>query len=229
MIIHFTNDFNVIKLILTSQSFKLSYCGEYFSDKEGKIISNSAHPMVSFSDYDDSELNKKHITYGRYGVALSKKWAIANGLSPVNYVEKNSPVAEGLVSLLKARQKNTIPVSLRLSIIQLKCFTKHVYGFNSYFDDPNFYFKSENEWRFVPSLKQIDRNRISENHSTYIKNKDKYNKRLEKYPLRFAIDDIVFIYVTSELERDEIIRMTTLSPHQVKISSWEYKPYKKTI
>lgn len=105
MIIHFTNNFNIIKSILTSHSFKLRYCGEYFSDKKGKIISNSAHPMVSFSDYDDSELNKKRITYGKYGVALSKKWAIANGLSPVNYVEKNSPVAEGLVSLLKARQK----------------------------------------------------------------------------------------------------------------------------
>lgn len=229
MIIHFTNDFNIIKSILTSHSFKLRYCGEYFSDKEGKIISNSAHPMVSFSDYNDSELNKKRITYGRYGVALSKKWAIANGLSPVNYVEKNSPVAEGLVSLLKARQKNTIPDSLRLPIIQLKCFTKHVYGFNSHFDDPNFYFKSENEWRFVPSLKQIDKNRISENFSTYKKNKDKYNKRLEKHPLRFAIDDVVFIYVTSEIEQNEIIRMTSLPSSQVKISTWKYKPYKKTF
>ena len=229
MIIHFTNNFNIIKSILTSHSFKLRYCGEYFSDKEGKIISNSAHPMVSFSDYDDSELNKKRITYGKYGVALSKKWAIANGLSPVNYVEKNSPVAEGLVSLLKARQKNTIPDSLRLPIIQLKCFTKHVYGFNSYFDDPNFNFKSENEWRFVPSLKQIDKNRISENFSTYKKNKDKYNTRLEKDPLRFTNDDVVFIYVTSEIERNEVIRMTSLPSSQVKISTWEYKPYKKTF
>jgi len=198
----------------------LSYCGEYFSDKEGKVVSSSAHPMVSFSDYNDEELDSKDITYGGYGVALSKKWAVDNGLSPVNYVEKNSPVAQGLVSLLKARQKNIIPISLRLPVIQLKCFTKHVYGFNSYFNEPDFYFKAENEWRFVPSLKQIGGNRISENFSTYSKNPGRYNKRLEKYPLRFELTDIVFVYVKSDRERNIVIASTGLPDFQVKINSW---------
>jgi hypothetical protein len=179
--------------------------------------------MVSFSDYSDEELHTKFITYGGYGVALKKSWALERGLSPVNYVEKNSPVAQGLVSLLKARQRKRIPSSLRLPIIQLKCFTKHVYGFNSKLNEPSFDFKAENEWRFVPSLKQIAGNRISENFSTYDKNPQKYNKRLENHPLRFACPDIAFVYVKSEIERNEIISQTGLPASKVKIKLWKEK------
>lgn len=182
-----------------------------------------AHPMVSFSDYSDEELPSKCITYGGYGVALNKEWAVSNCLNPVNYVEKNSPAAQGLVALLKARQRHQIPSSLRLPIIQLKCFTKHVYGFNSYFSEPNFDFKAENEWRFVPSTKQIGGNRISENFSTYNKNRQKYNKRLESYPLRFDLSDIQFVYVKSESERCKIISTTGLPKSKVKLKSWQEK------
>lgn len=93
MIIHFTRKFETLHSILSSCSFRLSYCAEYFGDKSGKVISRAAHPMVSFSDYSDEELSMKHITYGGYGIALNKKWAVENRLSPVNYVEKNVSVA----------------------------------------------------------------------------------------------------------------------------------------
>ncbi|MEL0639543.1 abortive infection system antitoxin AbiGi family protein [Pseudoalteromonas aliena] len=223
MIIHFTRKFDYLKSILSFCSFRLSYCGEYFGDNTGKVISRAAHPMVSFSNYNDEELHTKIVTYGGYGIAIKKSWAVEHGLSPVNYVEKNSPVAQGLVSLLKARQNKKIPSSLRLPIIQLKCFTKHVYGFNSKFNEPSFDFKAENEWRFVPSLKQIGRNKISENFSTYDKNQQKYNKRLEKYPLRFSLTDIAFVYVKSEIERNEIITQTGLLASQVKLRLWVEK------
>lgn len=223
MIIHFTRKFETLYSIVTSCSFRLGYCAEYFGDKSGKVISRAAHPMVSFSDYSDEELSTKHITYGGYGIALSKKWAVENRLSPVNYVEKNSPVAQGLVSLLRARQENTIPKSLRLPIIQLKCFTKHVYGFNSYLNEPNFDFKAENEWRFVPSIKQVGGNRISENFSTYQNNRQKYNQRLEKFPLRFTHSDIAFVYVNSAVEINELLAATGLPKSKIKFSSWQEK------
>ncbi|WP_444939042.1 abortive infection system antitoxin AbiGi family protein [Microbulbifer sp. JMSA002] len=223
MIVHFTREFEHLCSILSSRSFRLSYCGEYFGDKTGKVISRAAHPMVSFSDYSDVELLTKVVTYGGYGVALTKNWALNQGLSPVNYVEKNSPAAQGLVSLLKARQRKIIPSTLRLPIIQLKCFTKHVYGFNSYFNESNFDFKAENEWRFVPSRKQIGGNRISENFSTYDKNRDKYNKRLEKYPLRFSYSDVAFVYVKTEPERQRILTLAHLPECKVKLKRWKEK------
>lgn len=223
MIIHFTKEFEDLQSILKSRSFRLSYSGEYFGDSEGIVISRAAHPMVSFSDYNDEDLPTKHITYGGYGIALNKTWALENGLSPVNYVEKKSPVAQGLVALLKARQRKTVPSSLRLPIIQLKCFTKHVYGYNSHLKKRNFDFKAENEWRYVPTKKQIGGNLISENFSTYDKNRDKYNKRLEPYPLKFSDTDIAFVYVKLEAERNEIITSTNISGDKVKLMSWEEK------
>jgi len=223
VIIHFTRKFEYLQAILASSSFKVMYCGEYFGDKTGKVISRAAHPMVSFSEYPDKELHSKYVTYGGYGIALEKEWATKNGLSPVSYVEKNSPAAQGLVALLKARQSHLIPNSLRLPIIQLKCFTKHVYGYNSYFKEHEFDFKAENEWRFVPTRKQIGGNRISENFSTYEKNRDKYNKRLEKYPLRFELSDIAFVYVESEIERQNVISDFGLEESKVKIRPWKEK------
>lgn len=220
MIIHFTPDFKNLQSILSSCSFRLSYCGEYFGDNTGKVISRAAHPMVSFSAFSDEELNGKVVTYGGYGVGITKDWASKQGLSPVNYIDENSPAAQGLNALLKARQTGLIPSNLRLPIMQLKCFTKHVKGFNSYLKVANFSFESEREWRFVPSKAQIGGNRISENYSTYKKNKDKYNNRLAKYPLRFSYEDISYVYVKTEAERQNIIQMTGLPEIKVKIKLW---------
>ncbi|WP_305462232.1 abortive infection system antitoxin AbiGi family protein [Photobacterium leiognathi] len=190
----------------------VKYCGEYFGDSSGKVISRVAHPMVSFSDYDHKELSLKKITYGGYGIALKKTWARENNLSPVNYVEKNSPAAQGLISLLRARQRGKLPPELRLSVIQLKCFTKHVSGKNSHFKIDNFDFKAENEWRYVPSKSQIGGNKISENFSTYNKSKDKYNSRLKPYSLKFNNLDIKYIYVQNSAEREYLIHNLGLSP-----------------
>ncbi|HCI0085450.1 TPA: hypothetical protein PCG41_005551, partial [Klebsiella pneumoniae] len=124
--------FKKLTSIISSSSFLLRYCGEYFGDKRGAIVSRAAHPMVSFSEYEHNELHNKTVTYGGYGIALKKSWAVRNGLTPVNYIEKNSPVALGLIALLRSRQLGSLPKSLRLPVIQLKCFTKHVYGYNSH-------------------------------------------------------------------------------------------------
>ncbi|MBD2801632.1 hypothetical protein ID854_14550 [Xenorhabdus sp. M] len=221
MIIHFTDKFNNLKSIISSKSFLLNYCGEYFGDKKGNVVSRAAHPMVSFSDYSDNDLPSKTITYGSYGIALHKDWAKFNGLSPVNYIEKNSPAALGLIALLRSRQVGTLPKHLRLPVIQLKCFTKHVYGYNSYFNDKDFDFKSENEWRFVPTKKQIGGNRISVNLSIYSKKKTKYNEKIKLYSLKFSLGDIKYIYVKNELERQQLISDFSLSQRQVKIATWK--------
>jgi hypothetical protein len=116
MITHFTNEFEKLLSIISTNSFQLKYCGEYFGDKNGKVVSNAAHPMVSFSGYDSFELPTRRITYGGYGISLHKNWALTKGITPVNYIEKNSPVALGLIALLRARQSNKLPKNLRLQL-----------------------------------------------------------------------------------------------------------------
>ncbi|KAF7763119.1 hypothetical protein PUND_b0454 [Pseudoalteromonas undina] len=222
MIIHFTKKFEFLSSIINSKSFRLKYCCESIGDKEGRIVSNAAHPMVSFSEFNDNDLEHKTITYGRYGIALKKDWARKLGIGPVLYVEKNSPAAKGLVSLLRARQNmDTLPDELRLPIIQMKCFTKHETGYNSWNGDENFCFKSENEWRFVPSKKQIGNRPISENYSTYKANEQKYNKQLLPHPLSFSEEDIECIYTNTLAEKEELISTFGMDERQIKISSWK--------
>ncbi|ENY3037297.1 abortive infection system antitoxin AbiGi family protein [Serratia marcescens] len=221
MITHFTNEFDKLLGIISSTSFTLGYCGEYFGDKNDKVVSNAAHPMVSFSGYEACELPKKNITYGGYGISLHKSWALKNGITPVNYIEKNSPVALGLIALLRSRQLKQLPNNLRLPVIQLKCFTKHVYGYNSYFKRNDYNFEYEKEWRYVPTTEQIEKNLISINFSAYKKRKDAYNERIKKFPLKFSLKDIICIYIQNESEKKKIISTFNLTEDQVIIAPWK--------
>ncbi|AYO39445.1 abortive infection system antitoxin AbiGi family protein [Serratia sp. P2ACOL2] len=221
MITHFTSEFEKLLCIISSNSFILGYCGEYFGDKNDKVVSNAAHPMVSFSGYDICELPTKIITYGGYGISLHKSWALKNGITPVNYIEKNSPVALGLIALLRSRQLKQLPNNLRLPVIQLKCFTKHVYGYNSYFNLNNYNFEYEKEWRYVPTTEQIKKNLISINFSAYKRRKDFYNAKIKKFPLEFSREDVRCIYIQSENERDKIMSIFSFTEDKVIMAPWK--------
>lgn len=222
MIIHFTKSIDIIESILSSKSFKLTYCTEYFGDYK-KIISNAAHPMVSFSEYTEDELPQNQITYGNYGIALSKEWAKKNNLNPVLYIEKNTMVAQGLKALLQARQNGEpdLPDELRLPIMQIKCFTKHVTGYNSYLNQDGFCFKNEKEWRYVPTKKDINNNNISIDRSKFLANKQYYNDKLNNFCLKFEINDIEKIFVKNESEVNKITCGFQIKNKIVKIAPWK--------
>jgi hypothetical protein len=222
-IIHFTSDFEKLKSIIVSQSLKLNYCKEdfYLGDKK---ISSAAHPMISFSEYEISTINDEKITYGRFGIALSQSWIEKHRIHPVLYIDKNSILANSLADLLKARRKNAktqLAPHVRLSIMTIKCFTKNAKGFNSYFNRPNFDFRKENEWRYVPTKKQIGGGLISQDRSKYMVNQDYYNKKLEPYSLKFGIKDIEWIFVESNEQLSEIIKLLPIEKQKVKLSNWQ--------
>lgn len=220
MLIHFTSDYGKISSILRSQYLLLKYCRETFSNTKSIIASSAAHPMVSFSNYDEDELIKTPITYGHFGIQFKWEWVKENNISPVIYMQNNSPAAEGLEALLNERKKNKLlSPKMRLAIMKLKCFTKNAVGNNSKVKDTDFDFTREKEWRFVPTLKQIDGNRISENRSTYDKCYDKYNTKIRSYPLKFKMADIDCIYI----EKDYLSRFSCDFPQlreKVKTSNW---------
>ena len=225
LIIHFTSEFNFLKSILTSNSLKVCFSCEDFIFN-GKYISKSAHPMISFSEYNPDEINSKKITYGNYGIGFSKEWSRNNKIGPVFYVEQSSLAAKGLKELLAARRKTNnekLPGKIRLAIMELKAFIKNERGFNSYNNQADFDFKSENEWRFVPKKSQIDNYLISQNQKTYLKNKKRHNKMLEKYPLKFNLSDVRILYVSSDSEKDELIRQFGIIKDKIYIAGWKKK------
>jgi hypothetical protein len=226
IIAHTTSSFEKLSNILTSTSFKLSFSIENFT-WNGKDVSKAAHPMVSFSEFDPKTINNQKNTYGKYAIGFSKEWARNNEIGPVLYVSDSSVAAKGMRDLLVSRRKkrtgDKLSGKVRLAIMEVKCFMKNETGFNSYTKDEKFDFKSENEWRYIPRKNSIDNYLISQNQSTFIKNKEKHNKKLEKFPLRFLLKDLIYVFVPTEMEKKRIIELTGINKEKVKISKWRTK------
>ncbi|MCG8038448.1 MAG: abortive infection system antitoxin AbiGi family protein [Candidatus Thiodiazotropha taylori] len=223
LIIHITKSFDILKSILQSTSLRLAYSKERFCIGS-KVVSNAAHPMVCFSEYNINELSTKTITYGKYGIAFTKAWACKNRISPVLYIDSNSIAADGLATLLRARRhKETSRMNSKVkrSIMEIKCFTKNIRGRNTYLKINNFDFRSENEWRYVPRKPDIGNNYISESLRTYLKNQKRYNDRLIPYPLKFKYDDIAMLFVSDENERIQIEEMHPAISSRIRVSEWE--------
>jgi hypothetical protein len=223
LIIHATKTIEALRSILDSSSLKLAYSEEDFCIGTKKI-SSAAHPMVCFCRYDFKELDTKTIPYGEYGVAFSIDWALKKRISPVLYMDGNSLAAKGLATLLRARQNKLnekLPDYLYLPIMEIKCFTKNVRGYNSHLKKKDFDFVNENEWRYVPRKSDIGGKLISQNQSTYKKNKEKYNKKLLSYPLKFNKQDIELIFVAKETEAQKISSEFSIDPQKIKVSNWK--------
>ncbi|MDX7858532.1 abortive infection system antitoxin AbiGi family protein [Aeromonas caviae] len=229
-IIHFTNKLDYLIDIFNSGGFKLAYCGEIFN-VNGSRISSAAHPMVCFSGYSENDFQNRNVTYGRYGIQMKQSWVQRKKVTPVLYVDESSQVALSLGKLLKARQGRVqfkLPDELRLSIIQLKCFTKNTRGYNSYFKINNFPFHEENEWRFVPTIAELKGAKLSQNLSTYMKNKVRHQIVLSGHQLDFSLEDIELIYVQNENEIRQI-SMLIGNNIPIKTSPWvtDLKAYKR--
>lgn len=224
-IIHFTNSYDNLNSILQSKSLHLHYCKEDFCLGDKKV-SRAAHPIISFSEYNVSTIDKKTITYGKFGIAFSKQWIEKHRIHPVLYVEKNSLIAQSLADLLIARRKKALDQlssNVRLSIMNIKCFTKNSRGYNSYLKIDDFDFKREKEWRYVPTKKQIEGKLISQSRKKYLAKQDYYNKQLEKYPLTFSITDIEYLFVNTQKQVDEICKLSTIDKSRIRISRWKTK------
>ncbi len=138
------------------------------------------------------------------------------------YIEQNSEVAKSLASLLIYRRSLEKGHVLRLPIMTIACFVKNTIGYNSYFEQDNFLFKDENEWRYIPTKNKIGGGYISESRSTFLKNPDGYNNKLSNYHLEFNInEDITCIYCANNKECKELIIQFPYLKERIKIASWQ--------
>lgn len=222
-IVHITGDFDKLKSILSIKSIRLLFSIENFYF-DGKAVSKAAHPMICFSEYNINNINSETITYGKYGIGFNKEWARKNKISPVLYVGETSTAAKGMKDLLVARRKNNVdalPKRLRLAIMEIKCFIKNETGLNSYNGKPNFDFKSENEWRYVPNKSEINNYLISQNQTTYLKDKKKHNKKLEDFPLNFRLSDLEVVFVSNSSEIQTVIDLFGIKKEIIKLAKWK--------
>jgi len=211
---HFTNKKYLYGLL--NDNFKVSYARE-------KIIgpSNSrefAVPMVSFCDLKLSEL-KYFLSYGKFGLGLSKEWANRNGLTPVLYINRHSGLMDNLISGINGvySHLNSINNSsrfdkLNMSLLNIMNTYRYIKNYegelwrHEVLENENYRFADEREWRYVPNLDTPGvAPFVSITNIKTKKQKEEYNSTLNHIRLEFTPDDIKYLVVESESDIIELI------------------------
>lgn len=210
-IIHFTRNKTALMGIL-NETFRVKYCHETIHYKEGKY--EFLVPIVSFSDIPFSQINN----YGCYGIGLSKKWAESKGLNPVLYLERQSPLTRNILINTPGAVWRTSKLK---AINEMKEADRHSFDFIRYLKNyqgdlkrtnkkivKNYRFSDEREWRYSinPSKPYIVFGNVEGWSANKVKKgKMELNKSIENERLHFTPNDINYIIVKNEIERDYII------------------------
>lgn len=209
-IIHYTKSFDILSLIL-KEGFRIKYCAEVLLlGKKGSSL--AAHPMISFCDIPLSSSSQHFEAYGKYGLGLSKEWAVRNGINPVLYIDRNSLIADSIYSLIKDRRKtnSNLTVKQKREILQIKSYAKNYSGTLKRTGKPdkkNYNFYNEREWRLIPPKDKINNKPFSISLKAYNNNKEKYNKELLDCRYEFKIQDISYIIVEKTEEIPQIVKI----------------------
>lgn len=214
-LIHLTDKKSDLIKILTG-SFKIKYCHEVINLK-GKKPLDMLVPVVSFFDIPFSQLHKHFESYGHYGIGLSKSWARKNKLNPVLYVDNNSNIGNGIrhifdsITKVEKRilkwnndQKATLDILRYLKNYQDTLIRKDKEPIEDY------RFSDEREWRHV-----LDSNSTHQfigwsgngTHEEISALKARLNSAIKDERLAFEPNDINYIIVKYETERDEILKL----------------------
>lgn len=205
-IIHYTSSFKALTLIL-KEGFKIKYCLEYLEvDDEN---STAAHPMISFCDIPLSDSKQHFAAYGKYGIGLSKSWAISKGINPVIYIDKNSLFARCIKEFIVERRKGDTNLTSKQKneILRIKSYAKNYSGplKRKSVNSSEYRFYDEREWRLVPGKDIISDAKFSVDGNNYKKDKEKYNAKISNCRIAFAPTDISYIIVK---DTKEIPQMT---------------------
>lgn len=93
---HFAKMPDRIISALVHKGFTLNYVVEDLSFLNIEQVSSIAFPMICFCDIalEETRLKPHRDQYGSYGIGLSKKWGMKNGVQPVHYILSTSPFAQ---------------------------------------------------------------------------------------------------------------------------------------
>ena len=201
-----------------SDNFKLSYCREKAKFGTGTGGSDLQVPMVSFCDLPLSQVKNHIVSYGSYGIGLTKQWAKKQQLNPVMYMDRGSMLAE---SYYKAAKFLTSKEARELADAQSKELKDSLYALidvlgyvKNYQGDverqdgtviKNYKFYDEREWRYVPKYEGY----LWIKNNSLFANKDKKStilSKIDSHRLIFEPNDIKYIIIKDESEIADFVR-----------------------
>ncbi|QHS14526.1 abortive infection system antitoxin AbiGi family protein [Shewanella sp. Arc9-LZ] len=206
---HFTKNVDFLKDILKN-GFWPRYCLEdvrWYSGNE----SQSAYPIVCFCDIPLSRVDEHVDFYGRFGIGVTKSWALSHNLSPVIYINEGSPQH---LSIKKLFGKNLVDEGFYKDasddINNLMTHIKPIEGrmfVHGKFILKDFY--QENEWRFAVNGKYSDLKINAFLYEKHFQNNnilDLQNKlSKETYSLKVSPTDIKYLFVDSDSDIPDLI------------------------
>jgi hypothetical protein len=214
---HFTNKFDHVIDILTN-NFEAHYSLEDFSflheNPEEKV--QIGIPMVSFCDLSLSRIKVHLKKYGSYGIGLTKKWGIEQGISPILYMYPKSNSTELFKRTYTAgfslayNSKNLVPLDIFAN------FSWYIKAYEGYLvnRDMHVRFYDEREWRYIPNAEKFSiftEQEYNEKKASTIANPNSKSLLRLSEKLIFAPKDIKYIIVRKDSERlkmlNEVMRI----------------------
>lgn len=205
---HFTKSTDALRSILLG-SFWPRYCLEDVEWASYASIEFVAFPMVCFCDIPLSRIEEHVEFYGKFGIGLTKDWALRNSLNPVLYVRGNSTLSKALIELQKPSVvlRDDARRDFVFSLRHLHGYLKPVEGrivVGGASVPKEFYLESE--WRHIPQNSKIrDFLRRAELADSTALNREN-NKVRDLCALRFQPSDVKYIFVPTDAEIPDMIK-----------------------
>ena len=186
---HFTSSIEILVKIL-NEGFWPRYC------KEKDILNNvdkvAWFPMVCFSDLPLQQLTNSNLIRGKYGIGMTEKWRDSHEIAPVFYVNnKSMTFIKELLNKELVKKKNH-----NNNVRKILSMTKRYSSSHT----ENILYYNEREWRYVPNSPKIMKV-LPKGDSV----SDEDNNSMKMYSLKFNIEDISYIIIKEENERETMI------------------------
>ena len=206
ILFHFTSS-KGLKGIL-KEGFRVSYSRETIAGPTGSR--SFAVPIVSFCDLRLSELSAHMKKYGKFGIGLTKRWAIEAGLNPVAYASQRSPftssVIDGIGGFFKQIEKiSDWEAALQAShdymtALNIQRYIKNYEGdlVRSGKNLGNYRFADEREWRYVLPMEKNILPFVAPQNIETPEHKKFLNAQISAFKLPFSAHDVKYIIVPRE-------------------------------
>ncbi|GGL61586.1 hypothetical protein GCM10009091_49110 [Pseudomonas brenneri] len=206
---HFTKTMDVLQSILIN-GFWPRYCIEDVQWQNYPDVDFVAFPMVCFCDIPISRISDHVKFYGKFGLGLTKEWAIKNNLNPVFYFAKSNELHNSFQKIINLLEPLKEPEKTKRAtdVRHILAHSKPIKGrmlVNGKHLNKDFY--QESEWRYVPKHEKAPNLLRMKDHETSV---EKYNEMTRTSCLvKFEPKDVQYIFVPADQDIPEIIDFIT--------------------
>ncbi|HJC48748.1 MAG TPA: hypothetical protein IAA04_11940 [Candidatus Lachnoclostridium pullistercoris] len=163
----FVKEIRFLEQIIKNKKISARYCKENI-EYLGLGIKEIAFPMKCFCDINMHRLGEHLWWYGYYGIAFSKKWGMAHGIQPLQYINVKSDLCKdfgmAFQCALKSNDKEheALRDYLALQLMYLKPYSG-IFKNRNTGEEKIKCFTDECEWRFVAKVSALGMDEIITN------------------------------------------------------------------